>query len=210
MATDPSVRLASPKRSRTLPPVLAAAEAGAAMDLAAVGADDEDPAHLRDRAVVELLYGTGIRVGELVALDIDDLDRVARTVLVLGKGGKERVVPVGIPAVDAVEDWLARGRPQLARQGSGPGLFLGVRGGRLDQRQVRTVVHELLRHLPDAPDMGPHGLRHSAATHLLEGGADLRLVQEMLGHASLATTQIYTHVTNERLRAAFQQAHPRA
>lgn len=210
MATDPSLRLASPKRTRSLPAVLAVAEAGAAMDVAAVRADDDDPGHLRDRAVVELLYGTGIRVGELVALDVDDLDRSARTVRVMGKGGKERVVPVGVPAVEAVEDWLARGRPRVAVTGSGPALFLGVRGRRLDQRQVRRLVHELLSHLPDAPDMGPHGLRHSAATHLLEGGADLRLVQEMLGHASLATTQIYTHVSIERLRSSYAQAHPRA
>lgn len=210
MATDPSVRLVSPKRSRTLPPVLTAADAGAAMDLAAVRADDDDPAHLRDRAVVELLYATGIRVGELVGLDVDDLDRSQRTVRVLGKGAKERVVPVGVPAMDALDAWLAAGRPHLARPGSGPALFLGVRGGRLDQRRVRAVVHELLAHLPDAPDMGPHGLRHSAATHLLDGGADLRLVQELLGHASLATTQIYTHVSIDRLRASYAQAHPRA
>jgi integrase/recombinase XerC len=210
MATDPSVRLASPRRARSLPAVLDAGEAGAAMDLAAVRADDDDPAHLRDRAVAELLYGTGIRVGELVALDVDDLDRSARTLRVMGKGGKERVVPVGVPALKAVEAWLARGRPPLARPDSGPALLLGVRGRRLDQRQVRRLVHELLSHLPDAPDMGPHGLRHSAATHLLEGGADLRLVQELLGHASLATTQIYTHVSIERLRSSYAQAHPRA
>ncbi len=210
MATDPSVRLASPRRTRSLPAVLAASEAGAAMDVAAVRADDDDPGHLRDRAVAELLYGTGIRVGELVALDVDDLDRSTRTLRVIGKGDKERVVPVGIPAVSAVDDWLARGRPAVVGPGSGPALFLGVRGRRLDQRQVRRLVHELLSHLPDAPDMGPHGLRHSAATHLLEGGADLRLVQEMLGHASLATTQIYTHVSIERLRSSYAQAHPRA
>jgi len=175
-----------------------------------VASDDQDPMHLRDRAAVELLYASGIRVGELTALDVDDLDLAGGVVRVMGKGGKERTVPFGAPAREAVEAWLALGRPQVVVAGSGPALLLGRRGRRADPRQIRAAVHELLSHLPDAPDLGPHGLRHSAATHLLEGGADLRLVQELLGHASLATTQIYTHVSVDRLKASYRQAHPRA
>jgi integrase/recombinase XerC len=159
---------------------------------------------------LELLYATGIRVGELVGLDIDDVDRHRNVVRVLGKGRKERTVPFGAPAAAAVDAWLARGRPRLVRAGSGPALFLGARGARLDQRAVRTLVHRSVAAVPGAPDLAPHGLRHSAATHLLEGGADLRSVQELLGHASLATTQLYTHVSTDRLRRAYQQAHPRA
>jgi integrase/recombinase XerC len=165
---------------------------------------------LRDVAMLELLYATGIRVGELVGLDIDDLDQEREVVRVLGKGRKERSAPFGRPAARALERCLTEGRPRLRVEGSGPALFLGTRGGRIDQRAVRTLVHRRIADVPGAPDMGPHGLRHTAATHLLEGGADLRSVQELLGHASLATTQLYTHVTSERLRSAYQQAHPRA
>lgn len=207
--SDPSVRLVAPRRARSLPGVLKQAEASAMLDLAAVRADDADPIHLRDRAALELMYASGIRVGELVGLDVDDIDLGQHTVRVMGKGSKERVVPFGLPAARAVEDWL-RVRSQVARPDSGAALLLGRRGRRADARQVRAAVHELLAHLPEAPDLGPHGLRHSAATHLLEGGADLRMVQEMLGHASLATTQIYTHVSVERLRKSYEQAHPRA
>lgn len=210
MGSDPSVRLGSPRREHPLPGVLTAADATAAMDLAAVAADDEDPVHVRDRAIVELLYATGIRVGELVSLDVDDVDLAGRVARVMGKGAKERTVPFGLPAGDAVESWLRIGRPRLVTAASGPALFLGRRGGRVDARQVRRSVHELLAHVPGAPDLGPHGLRHSAATHLLEGGADLRLVQELLGHASLATTQIYTHVSIDRLKTSYARAHPRA
>ncbi len=210
IAQDPSLRLAAPKRPGHLPEVLRQGDATALMDLAAVASDDQDPIHLRDRAALELLYASGIRVGELVALDIDDLDLAGGVVLVMGKGGKERTVPFGAPAREAVEAWLTLGRPQVAAAGSGPALLLGRRGRRADPRQIRAAVHELLSHLPDAPDLGPHGLRHSAAPHLLEGGADLRLVQELLGHASLATTQIYTHVSVDRLKASYRQAHPRA
>jgi integrase/recombinase XerC len=208
--TDPSLRLRAPKRRRTLPPVLGQGSAAALLDVASVAADDADPVHLRDRAALELLYATGIRVGELVGLDVDDVDLGARVVRVVGKGDKERRVPFGVPARAAVETWLRDGRPALATAESGPALLLGRRGRRVDQRQVREVVHRLLGHVPDAPDLGPHGLRHSAATHLLEGGADLRMVQELLGHASLATTQIYTHVTVDRLKRSYAQAHPRA
>jgi integrase/recombinase XerC len=208
--TDPSLRLSAPSRHRTLPPVLAQRSAAALLDVAAVAADDDDPVHLRDRAALELLYATGIRVGELVGLDVDDVDLGSNVLRVVGKGDKERRVPFGVPARDAVVDWLGRGRHHLVVADSGPALLLGRRGRRVDPRQVRTVVHDLLRHVPDAPDLGPHGLRHSAATHLLEGGADLRMVQELLGHASLATTQLYTHVSVDRLKRSYAQAHPRA
>ena len=165
---------------------------------------------LRDAAIMEVLYATGIRVSELCGLDVDDLDEGRNTVRVLGKGGRERTVPVGLPAVRAVAAWKRAGRPALARPGSGPALFLGARGRRLDPRTARRVVHARLAAVAGVPDSGPHGLRHAAATHLLEGGADLRSVQEILGHASLASTQIYTHVSVERLTAAYRQAHPRA
>ena len=206
---DPSLRLTAPRRARTLPGVLRAGEMTQVLDVAATRADDGDPVTARDRAMLELLYASGVRVGELVGCDVDDLDLATGVVRVLGKGGKERVVPFGVPAAAALRDWL-RVRPQLVGPRSGAALFLGRRGGRVDPRTVREVVHHLLRHVPGAPDLGPHGLRHTAATHLLDGGADLRVVQELLGHASLATTQIYTHVTGERLRAAYRTAHPRA
>ena len=209
-AKDPAVRLVAPGRDSSLPGVLRAPQAEQLMDLAAVAADDDDPLHLRDRAALELLYASGMRVGELTGLDVDDVDLSAGTARVLGKGDKERIVPFGAPAAEAVEHWLRSGRPRLVTPGSGPALFLGRRGRRVDQRQVRAALHRLLEHLPDTASMGPHGLRHSAATHLLEGGADLRAVQEILGHSSLATTQIYTHVSIDRLRAAYEQAHPRA
>jgi integrase/recombinase XerC len=210
MASDPGDRLSSPSSPRALPGVLKQSEAVALLEVAGVAADDGDPLHLRDRLVLELLYATGMRVGELVGLDLDDVDAQRRTVRVLGKGAKERVVPYGVPTQRALDDWLVRGRPALVTGASGPALLLGARGGRLDPRTARDVVHRMLRHVPGAPDIGPHGLRHSAATHLLEGGADLRSVQEILGHATLATTQIYTHVSVERLRATYEQAHPRA
>jgi integrase/recombinase XerC len=165
---------------------------------------------LRDTAIMELLYATGIRVSELCGLDIGDLDQERRTVRVLGKGGRERTVPVGLPAVRAVTGWCRDGRPVLAGPGSAHAIFLGARGGRLDPRTARRVVHARIAAVPSVPDVGPHGLRHAAATHLLEGGADLRSVQEILGHASIASTQIYTHVSIERLESAYRQAHPRA
>lgn len=208
--TDVGSSLGSPKAHKTLPPVLRVDEAGELIRSAAEAADDGSPLGLRDVAILELLYATGIRVGELVGLDIDDLDRERNVARVFGKGRKERTVPFGGPAARALDLWLRQGRPALAVPGSGAALFLGARGGRLDQRAVRTLVHRRIADVPGAPDIGPHGLRHTAATHLLEGGADLRAVQELLGHASLATTQLYTHVTTDRLRRAFHQAHPRA
>jgi integrase/recombinase XerC len=208
--TDVGALLGSPKAHRTLPPVLRADEARELVEAAARLADDGSPVGLRDVAMLELLYATGIRVGELCGLDVDDLDFDRHVVRVLGKGRKERTVPFGHPAADALRRWLAEGRPALRVEGAGAALFLGARGRRIDQRAVRRLVHRRIADVPGAPDIGPHGLRHTAATHLLEGGADLRTVQELLGHASLATTQVYTHVTGDRLRRAYQQAHPRA
>jgi len=209
-SADAGAQLGSPKGHKPLPPALDVAQAAALLEAAAVQADDGSPVGLRDVAVLELLYATGIRVGELCGLDVDDLDRHRRVVRVFGKGRKERTVPYGLPAEQALARWLDTARPRLVVPGSGAALFLGARGKRVDQRAVRTMVHRRLADVPGAPDLGPHGLRHTAATHLLEGGADLRTVQELLGHASLATTQIYTHVTTERLRQAYQLAHPRA
>jgi integrase/recombinase XerC len=204
---DPGVLLASPKAHRSLPEVLRIDEAAAVMDQAAV---DTSSLGLRNAAIVELLYATGARVSELCGLDVDDLDASRRTVRLLGKGAKERTVPLGDPAATAVTAWLTRGRPRHATVDSGPALLLGARGSRLDPRTARQVVHERLAAVPGVADLAPHGLRHTAATHLLEGGADLRSVQELLGHATLATTQIYTHVSIERLRATYERAHPRA
>ena len=207
---DAGALLATPRTGRGLPDVLRRDEADALLHVAELAADDDSPVALRDLAVLEVLYASGIRVGELCGLDCDDVDHGRRVIRVLGKGSKERTGPVGVPALRAVDRWLADGRPALATADSGPALFLGSRGRRVDPRTVRRVVHALVAHVPGAPDLGPHGLRHSAATHLLEGGADLRSVQELLGHATLATTQIYTHVSIDRLKATYDQAHPRA
>ena len=210
LAADPAVRLQAPKAHRALPAVLRQDQALATMTAAKSGAEQGDPVAARDRLIVELLYATGIRVSELCGLDLDDIDVERRLLRVLGKGNKQRSVPFGIPAAEALRSWLAGGRPALVTEATGPALLVGARGRRLDVRQARTVVHQTVAAVVGAPDMGPHGLRHSAATHLLEGGADLRVVQELLGHASLATTQLYTHVTVARLRAVHEQAHPRA
>ncbi len=214
--TNPASTLEAPKAARTLPPTL---DRGAASALfghlearvsAAADSDDAGAEALarRDLAMIEILYAAGLRVAELCGLTPDGVDWDRGLLHVLGKGNKERSTPLGVPAQRALRSWLeVRGR--LAKPGTAA-VFVGARGGAIDARVVRRVVHEALAAVPDAPDLGPHGLRHAMATHLLEGGADLRSVQEMLGHASLATTQIYTHVTNERLRDAFRQAHPRA
>jgi integrase/recombinase XerC len=173
-------------------------------------AGPESAVALRDAVVLELLYATGLRVSELVSLDIDDVDRDVRLATVVGKGGRMRRVPFGAPAARALEAWLAAGRPDLATERSGAALLLGVRGGRLDVRQVRRIVQEATRAVPGAPELSPHGFRHSAATHMVENGADIRQVQEYLGHAALSSTQIYTHVSRGRLAAVYNQAHPRA
>ncbi|HTW04844.1 MAG TPA: tyrosine recombinase XerC [Streptosporangiaceae bacterium] len=215
---DPGPLLATPKAARHLPTVLAQEQMAAVL---AVGerapepvgpAEDQRAAAIawRDTAIMELLYASGIRVGELCGLDVGDIDEERRTVRVLGKGSKERVVPIGIPAADAVRRWQHAGRPLLASTRSGHALYLGARGGRIDPRTARRVVHARVAAAGSVPDAGPHALRHSAATHLLEGGADLRSVQEILGHASLSSTQIYTHVSVARLLSAYRQAHPRA
>jgi site-specific recombinase XerD len=214
---DVGQRLASPKARRGLPGVLRQDQAAALVTAPdrrsktdARGADAQHAAvALRDTAALELLYATGIRVSELCGLNVTDVDHGRRVVRVLGKGAKERSVPYGVPADRAIRAWLRHGRPAFATERSGSALFLGARGGRLQPTTVRQLVSAYAE-ATGLPHLSPHGLRHSAATHLLEGGADLRTVQEILGHASLATTQIYTHVSIERLRAAYRQAHPRA
>ncbi|MDP4334609.1 tyrosine recombinase XerC [Curtobacterium sp. A7_M15] len=216
ITSDPGARLRAPKGASHLPRVVSSDQVRTMLDSLAARAATDDPGSLRDLAVVELLYAAGIRVSELVGIDVRDLDRSRLTVRVLGKGGKERVVPFGVPARDALEAWLDRGRPALlmiTRAGEGPAadaLFLGDRGGRLGVRGAYRIVARLLQDLPGEGPSGPHTFRHTAATHLLDGGADLRAVQELLGHASLGTTQIYTHVSSARLREVYRTAHPRA
>ena len=215
ITTDPGLRLLSPRPDATVPQVLSAAEAAAVMDAARDRIDAAEDVHAastatRDWAVLELLYATGVRVSELVGADVADLNLGDRLLRVLGKGDKERMVPFGRPASNAVERWLAlRTHLRPAGRADSGALFLGNRGGRLGARQVRDLVHRTTA-LAGVRDLAPHGLRHSTATHLLDGGSDLRSVQEVLGHASLSTTQRYTHVSTERLRSAFAQAHPRA
>lgn len=211
---DPAVALRAPRVGRALPPTLdRRATDGLFAHLVARIADAADPharaLALRDAALIEVLYSSGLRVAELCGLDRGAIDRDRGLLRVRGKGDKERTTPVGLPARRALDAWLEV-RDTLAGPAAGDAVFVGERGARIDPRVVRRIVHAALAAVPDAPDLGPHGLRHAMATHLLEGGADLRSVQEILGHASLGTTQIYTHVTDERLRAAFRQAHPRA
>jgi len=212
IASDPSLRLIAPKRGRTLPTVASQDGMRTLLDAKRDEAAGGDVIALRDHAILELLYGSGMRVSELCGIDLDDVDPGRATVRVLGKGSKERVVPFGLPARDAIGAYLTRARPALiARADSAsPAMFLGARGGRLGSRTVYGVVAIALGPIVSADTVGPHALRHSAATHLLDGGADLRAVQEILGHASLGTTQIYTHVSSERLAATYRLAHPRA
>ena len=209
LASDPAALLSSPRADQRLPSPLDESDArallNAARDEAAVGGASQ----IRNWAILELTYACGLRVSEICALDISSLNREALTVRVVGKGNKERVVPYGPPAADALDHWLVRGRPQLAGERSGHALFLGDKGGRIDPRVVRSMVHKMAARA-GVHDIAPHGLRHSTATHLLQGGADLRAVQEMLGHSSLSTTQRYTHVDTARLSAIYQRAHPRA
>ncbi|WP_314501964.1 tyrosine-type recombinase/integrase [uncultured Microbacterium sp.] len=211
---DPSLRLVAPKRGRTLPRVATADGVRGMLDGLADRAATGDPVLLRDHAMLEVLYGSAVRVSELTGLDQGDIDLQRATLRVLGKGAKERVVPFGVPARRALETYLGRGRPVLvaraAHRAPGPAVFLGVRGARATPRAVYDVVARELGAVVGTAAVGPHALRHSAATHLLDGGADLRAVQEMLGHASLGTTQIYTHVSSGRLAATYRLAHPRA
>ncbi|BDI21916.1 tyrosine recombinase XerC [Herbiconiux sp. L3-i23] len=206
---DPSLRLRAPKSRGALPRVLAAPQTESLLGSLEVAAADGDPVAVRDLAIAELLYASAIRVSELCGLDIDDIDLERLVVRVTGKGSKQRVVPFGVPAAKAVTRYLHAARPALST-GATPALFLGARGGRLGERSVYRMIAHLLDEVPGSGPSGPHTLRHTAATHLLDGGADLRAVQEMLGHSSLGTTQIYTHVSAERLRAVYEQAHPRA
>lgn len=207
IASDPATRLRAPRRPRTLPEVPTETQVSDAIASLASAVAEGDPIALRDVALVELLYASGLRISEACGLGLRDVDFENSTVRVLGKGDKERTVPMGAPARRALDAWLAV-RDRVAVPGSPPRLFLGARGGGLDPRVARRVVHAATA--AGGASVGPHALRHAMATHLLAGGADLRSVQELLGHASVATTQRYTHVTNERLRAVFQQAHPRA
>ena len=207
---DPALRLKAPKRSRALPIVLPEETVGVVVEAATARiAEEDDPIALRDLAIVELLYSSGLRVSELCSVAIRDVDLEGRSIRVVGKGNKERSVPLGAPAADAIQAWLQR-RAEVATAKSPDRLFLGARGGKLDPRVARRVVHAATAAAGRGAEIAPHGLRHAMATHLLNGGADLRSVQEMLGHSSVATTQIYTHVTSERLREAYKQAHPRA
>jgi integrase/recombinase XerC len=206
---NPAARLASARPASALPTVLSSADMTTMLEAAEAKASGGDPIEIRDWAAAELLYATGMRVGELVGVDVDDIDVSERLVRVMGKGGKERVVPFGVPAARASRLWLERGRPQLLVDRFTPALFVGRRGRRADQRQIREAIHRLAA-AAGIGDVAPHSLRHTAATHLVDGGSDLRSVQEVLGHASLTTTQRYTHVTAERLRASYHLAHPRA
>ncbi|MEY2672649.1 MAG: hypothetical protein RL228_217 [Actinomycetota bacterium] len=207
--SDVGLMLVPPKTKKTLPNYLTTDQVNEVLNVASISSDDDNPVGIRNLAILELLYATGIRVSELVGLDLIDINFADNTIRVTGKGNKQRTVPFGIPARDALERWLQVGRPEMLKENTNA-VFLGIRGKRIDQRVVREMIYEVLGHLADAPLMGPHGLRHTAATHLVEGGADLRTVQELLGHASLATTQVYTHVSAARLKSAYQQAHPRA
>lgn len=214
LPSDPAASLRSPRVDHRLPMTVEIdqirAVLDAATDAATAATEPLDRAEARrDLALVELLYSTGVRVSEACGLDLDDVDFDRGLVRVLGKGNKERIAPLGRPAQRALQDWLDS-RSVLAGPAARRALFVGQRGQRLDPRVARRIVHRSLAAVAGTPDLGPHGLRHAMATHLLEGGADLRAVQEMLGHASLATTQLYTHVTTDRLRSAYQQAHPRA
>lgn len=211
--TDVGVRLRAPKAESRLPRVLTEPQIETLLHSLEVRADTDDPGARRDLAVVELLYGSGLRVSELVGADVTDVDLGRLTVRVTGKGAKQRVVPFGVPAAEALGRYLDRSRPTLVAAGDGAGttaFFVGGGGDRLGTRAVHRLVARLLGDLPGTGPAGPHALRHTAATHLLDGGADLRAVQEMLGHASLGTTQIYTHVSTERLRESYRTAHPRA
>lgn len=207
--TDVATRLRAPKADAHLPRVLTRAQVDDILDSLAALAQTGDPVAQRNVAIVELLYASALRVSELTDLDVESIDLDRRTVRVMGKGSKERVVPFGVPASRALVRYLQNGRPRLLNEPI-HAAFLGARGKRVSARTVYQLVATLLADIPGTGPSGPHALRHTAATHLLDGGADLRAVQEMLGHASLGTTQIYTHVSAERLKESYRMAHPRA
>ena len=211
--SDVAAAVTPPRPPRRLPKALPVGEIIAVVEAAGGTEVDTDPARLRDRAMLELLYASGARAAELVGLDVDDIDGLDHpdggTVILRGKGGKERLVPVGRHACDAVGAYLVRGRPALAVKG-GPALFLNTRGGRVTRQTLWTVVTVAAERAGVSQDVSPHSFRHSFATHLLDGGADIRVVQELLGHASVTTTQVYTLVTVDTLREVWAECHPRA
>lgn len=209
ITSDEAARLVTPKVNRELPTVLRPDQAEAMVTSTADHASSDDPVAIRDIAIIEMLWATGMRVAELCSLDLGSIDRAGSSARVIGKGNKERVVPFGKAAAEALKRWETEARPKLLKKTTNA-LFLGVRGGRIDPRQVRRIVDTAAQNAGVSAHISPHSLRHTAATHLLEGGADLRVVQEMLGHSSLQTTQIYTHVSAQRLKDAYRQAHPRA
>jgi integrase/recombinase XerD len=201
---DPSSEISGPRPGRSLPKALSEEQVGLLL-ASPVG---DEPVALRDRALLELLYAAGLRITELVDLDVDDVDLVSRSVRCFGKGSKERIVPIGRPAVEALEAWSVRGRPALGP--TGPTLFCNVRGGRLTRQGGWKILKKHAEAVGLASTVSPHTLRHSFATHLLERGSDLRVVQELLGHASVSTTQVYTLVSGARLRSVYDRTHPRA
>ncbi|MEY4301175.1 MAG: hypothetical protein RJA30_326 [Actinomycetota bacterium] len=207
--SDLGLRLRTPKLGRPLPKVISRETLSEVFDKLAEGAATGSPERLFEQVVIELLYATGMRVSELVGLNLADVDYSRRLLLVTGKGNKQRMVPYGQPAADALEVWLSKGRPAYVTEHSDDAVLIGARGKRVNVRSVYGLVAKLLSETPVGA-VGPHTFRHTAATHLLDGGADLRAVQELLGHSSLGTTQIYTHVSVERLKQGYQGAHPRA
>ena len=210
-AIDVARDVKPPTPSRRLPKSLTIDEVLALLEAAGGDSDADSPLTLRNRALLELLYSTGARISEAVGLDVDDVDTEARSVLLRGKGGKQRLIPIGRPAVSALDTYLVRGRPDLARRGRGtPAIFLNARGGRLSRQSAWQVLQDAAERAGVTATVSPHVLRHSFATHLLDGGADVRVVQELLGHASVTTTQIYTMVTVNALREVWAGAHPRA
>lgn len=213
LPTDPGSRLRAPKAQGRLPRVIGDDQVTELFAGLEARAAEGDPSGLRDLALIELIYGSALRVSEACGVDVGDVDLSSLTVRVTGKGAKDRVVPFGVPASRAITAYREGGRPVLAERGggaAGAALFLGDRGGRLGPRSVHRLTSRLLEAVPGSGPSGPHAFRHSAATHLLDGGADLRAVQAMLGHASLGTTQIYTHVSMERLAESYKLAHPRS
>jgi integrase/recombinase XerD len=209
VAEDVAHEVRPPRASQRLPRALPVHDVLALLEATGGAADTAGPRQLRDRALLELLYSTGARISEAVGLDVDDVDAVTRSVLLDGKGGKQRLVPVGRPALAALDAWLVRGRPALRTRGT-PAVFLNARGGRLSRQSAWQVLQQAAAGAGLTVAVSPHTLRHSFATHLLDGGADVRVVQELLGHASVTTTQVYTLVTVEGLREVWAGAHPRA